>query len=111
MGGADTTVRRVAAEDRALEAAEDRADSGWTVYVLQCADGTLYTGITTDPDRRVAEHNRGVGSRYTRARMPVTLVYSEIAQNRSEATKRETSIKRMSRATKMRLIFGEHRDS
>ena len=79
---------------------------GWVVYVLQCADGTLYTGITTDPGRRVAEHNRGVGSRYTRPRRPVTLVHSETANDRSQATRREASIKRMSRAAKMRLIAG-----
>ena len=76
----------------------------WSVYVVRCRDGTLYTGITTDPERRLSEHNRGSGSAYTRSRLPVTLVYLEPAENRSHALRREHSIKRMSRAEKDFLV-------
>jgi len=77
----------------------------WTVYILACADGSLYTGITTDPRRRLAEHNSPRGAaRYTRARRPVTLVYTEPAPNRSAALKREAAIKRLPRSRKLALI-------
>jgi putative endonuclease len=76
----------------------------WSVYVVRCGDGTLYTGITTDPDRRLAEHNRGRGCAYTRTRLPVALVYLEPAENRSYALRREHAIKRMSRAEKDFLV-------
>ncbi len=77
----------------------------WFVYILECADGTLYTGITTDLDRRLAEHNEGkLGARYTRARRPVTLRYSEQFENRSEASKAEARTKKLSRKQKQALI-------
>ena len=77
----------------------------WQVYILRCADGTLYTGITNDLVRRVMEHNEGkAGARYTRSRRPVTLVYSEAAANRSEASKREHVIKSLSLINKKTLI-------
>jgi putative endonuclease len=77
----------------------------WFVYILECADGTLYTGITTDLDRRLAEHNEGrLGARYTRARRPVTLRYSEQFENRSEASKAEAVVKKKSRGEKRALI-------
>ena len=75
----------------------------WTVYLARCADGSLYTGITTDPVRRLAEHNRGSGAAYTRSRLPVVLVYLEQAENRGQALRREHAIKRMSRADKEAL--------
>ena len=77
----------------------------WCVYLLRCADGSLYTGITTDVARRVAEHNgeRGLGARYTRARRPVELVYVESASDRAEAARREAAIKRLDRARKLAL--------
>lgn len=77
----------------------------WFVYLLLCADGSLYAGITTDVQRRVMEHNSNdvLGARYTRGRRPVVLVYSEASENRSEATRRERQIKRMSRAAKLAL--------
>ena len=78
----------------------------WWVYLLRCADGSLYTGITTDLDRRLAEHNgdgRPAGARYTRSRRPVQLVYHEAARNRSAATQREAAIKRLDRACKLAL--------
>ena len=73
--------------------------------MVECSDGTLYTGITTDLERRVDEHNNSVkGAKYTRARRPVILVYSETLENRSDASKREFSIKKMSRKEKLQLI-------
>ena len=75
----------------------------WTVYLARCRDGTLYTGVTTDPDRRLAEHNAGCGGAYTRSRGPVVLVYWEEASDRSEALRREHAIKRLSRDEKEKL--------
>jgi putative endonuclease len=76
----------------------------WHVYMLRCADGTLYTGVTNDLDRRVSAHQKGVGARYTRSRRPVTLVYSEVAADRSAAQRREMEIKRMPVASKRHLV-------
>lgn len=77
----------------------------WFVYILRCADDTLYTGITTDVVRRVEEHNHGrKAAQYTRSRRPVVLVYSEPAQNRSEALQREYEIKQLNREDKHFLI-------
>jgi putative endonuclease len=73
--------------------------------MMQCADASLYTGITTDVQRRIREHNEvGKGAKYTRARQPVTLVYCEVAQNRSEASVREAVLKKLSRQEKLSLI-------
>jgi putative endonuclease len=77
---------------------------GWVVYVLRCRTGELYTGCTTDLERRVREHSSGKGSRYTRARLPVSLVYREEARSRSAALKREHAIKAMTRAGKLLLV-------
>lgn len=74
------------------------------VYIVRCRDGTLYTGWTTDPHRRVEMHNRGRGSSYTRSRRPVRLVYVEACVNRSTAMRRERQIKRLSRGRKLALI-------
>ncbi|MCH2188824.1 GIY-YIG nuclease family protein [Candidatus Gracilibacteria bacterium] len=77
----------------------------WYTYILNCADDTFYTGITTDLERRVDEHNNSPkGAKYTRVRRPVLLVYSEKFKNRSEASKREYEIKQMSRELKESLI-------
>jgi putative endonuclease len=78
----------------------------WFVYILRCADGSLYTGISTDVSRRVAEHNAGVpaGARYTHARRPVVLVFQESAADRSAALRREKAIKACSRTAKLALI-------
>lgn len=79
--------------------------SSWFVYIVECVDGSLYTGVTTDVERRVQEHNSGrAGARYTRARRPVRLVYSEAAGDRSSALIREIEIKQMDRAAKLRLV-------
>jgi len=74
------------------------------VYILECADLTLYTGYTVNLDKRLKEHNRGTASKYTRARLPVTLVYSETCSSKSEAMRREAALKRLSRADKLALI-------
>ncbi|QDU14192.1 GIY-YIG nuclease superfamily protein [Gimesia maris] len=76
----------------------------WFVYILRCADDSLYTGITTDLNRRCEQHNAGTASRYTRSRLPVTMVYHESQANRSQALKRELEIKAMSRTAKESLI-------
>jgi putative endonuclease len=76
----------------------------WTVYILRCRDDSLYTGITTDLARRLAVHRRGRGSRYTRSRLPVRVVYRERRPTRSAALRREAAIKRLSHAAKLRLV-------
>ena len=75
----------------------------WIVYVLRCADGSLYTGITNDLPRRLAAHRAGTASRYTRARGPVRVVHREPAADRGAALKREAAIKRLPRARKLAL--------
>jgi putative endonuclease len=72
--------------------------------MLRCRDGTLYTGATNDLERRLATHGRGKGAAYTRARLPVTLVWSEPAEDRSAALRREAALKRLSRGEKLNLI-------
>ncbi|QSG11892.1 putative endonuclease containing a URI domain [Halapricum desulfuricans] len=74
------------------------------VYVLECADGTFYTGYTTDVQRRVADHQAGEGAKYTRGRTPVELVHVESYDDRSEAMSREYEVKQLSRAAKERLV-------
>ena len=76
-------------------------------YIVECADGTYYTGWAVDPERRVTVHNKGRGARYTRTRLPVKLVYVELQPDRKTAMKREIAIKRMERARKLRLIEGK----
>ena len=76
----------------------------WHVYMLRCADRSLYTGVATDIDARVATHNAGKGAKYTRGRLPVKLVYQEAVADRGAALKREHAIKRMSVAAKRQLI-------
>jgi len=79
--------------------------SDWFVYILRCNDNTLYTGVTTDLDRRLSEHNSaGSTTRYTRSRQPVVLAYQEHATNRSDACRREAAIKRLTKAEKSSLI-------
>ncbi|WP_432698542.1 GIY-YIG nuclease family protein [Marinobacterium sp. YM272] len=81
----------------------------WYVYILRCADGSFYTGVTTDLERREREHNEcnRLGARYTRARRPVELVWHETRANRADALKREYAIKRMRRSAKLRLLAEE----
>lgn len=77
-------------------------------YILECADGSYYTGWTTEPVRREKQHNRGVGAKYTRMHRPVKLVYIEEVSDRSEAMKRERVIKTFSHERKGRLILEKH---
>jgi len=80
------------------------ASSRWFVYVVRCRDGSLYTGISTDVAARVARHNAGTGARYTRARRPVELVYTEAKRSRSNALRREAAIKALPRPHKVALL-------
>ncbi len=74
------------------------------VYMVECADGSLYTGWTTDVEERIKTHNSGAGAKYTRSRLPVKLVYFEEADSRSAALKREAAIKKLTREKKLKLI-------
>ncbi|HDP88575.1 MAG TPA: GIY-YIG nuclease family protein [Thioalkalivibrio sp.] len=80
--------------------------SGWCVYILRCADGSLYTGVTVDIVRRLREHNGELpgGARYTASRRPVTLAHVETADGRAAACRREAAIKQLPRAAKLQLI-------
>jgi predicted GIY-YIG superfamily endonuclease len=78
----------------------------WFVYILRCGDGSLYTGISTDVAERVATHNAGRGARYTRPRLPVTVVHVERKRSRSTALKREAAIKALSRTEKLNMLNG-----
>ena len=84
----------------------EETGSPWWLYMLRCADGTLYTGITTDVERRLAEHNSGKGAKYTRSRRPVEVVYREPCPDKSAALRREIAVKRLSRAHKCKLMEG-----
>lgn len=82
-----------------------KKSSMYTLYILQCADETLYTGITTDLVRRIEEHNTSpVGAKYTRGRRPVALVWSKQFRDRSRASREEARVKKLPRAEKMKLI-------
>jgi putative endonuclease len=74
------------------------------VYILRCGDGTLYTGWTNDLEKRLRAHAAGKGAKYTRARLPVTLVYTEVFETEHEARSREYGIKRLTRSQKLSLI-------
>jgi len=79
--------------------------NNWFVYMLRCADNSLYTGITTDLDRRLDEHNGKKSlTRYTRVRQPVQLVYKEVSNSRSSASQREAQIKKLSKAQKEEML-------
>lgn len=73
-------------------------------YILECADGTYYTGWTTNPERRLTQHNKGVGARYTKTRLPVKLVYLEPQPDKKTAMKRERAIKALPRKKKIELF-------
>ena len=82
-----------------------RKSKDWWVYIVKCSDGSLYTGITTELDRRISEHNNSIkGAKYTRTRRPIYLVHSEALKDRSLASKRESYIKKLSRIEKLKLI-------
>lgn len=92
---------------RMLKGMQDKAvdcQEAWHLYILECADGSFYTGITKDIERRFAQHQSGKGARYTRSRTPLTLVYQESCLNRSAALIRECSVKALPRKEKERLV-------
>lgn len=78
--------------------------NSWKLYILRCCDGSLYTGITTDVQKRLAAHNVGKGAKYTRGRGPLELVYREDCGDHSAALKRELEIKSLTREEKLKLI-------
>ncbi len=83
----------------------------WYVYILRCADNSLYTGATTDIEARVRTHNTGKGAKYTRGRRPVVLVYREAVDGRGAALKREHAVRRLTAPAKRRLIIQSRRRS
>ena len=83
---------------------ERKMDKPWQLYILRCGDGTLYTGITTDVEKRLEAHRAGKGAKYTRGRSPLEVVYREACGTRSDALKRELEIKALSRAEKEALL-------
>ena len=85
--------------------AKRKKKASWFLYVLQCKDRSLYTGISTDVERRIQEHSKGRGSRCLRGKLPVRLIYQESCANRSAALKREAQIKKWSRKKKLALIW------
>ena len=76
----------------------------WKLYILRCSDGSLYTGITTDLEKRIAAHSAGKGAKYTRGRGPLELVYEEVCGDHSAALKRELETKGLSREEKLKMI-------
>lgn len=76
----------------------------WWVYIVRCADGTLYCGVARDVDARVAQHNAARGAKYTRGRLPVALVWRERQATRGDALRRELDVKRLTRSAKLRLL-------
>ncbi len=81
-----------------------KTETRWFLYILRCRDNTFYTGITTDLERRLDQHNNGTASRCTRSRLPVVRVYQEPCADRGEALKRECAIKKLTREEKERLV-------
>lgn len=78
--------------------------AGWSVYIIECCDGSLYTGIATDVERRFRQHLAGTGAKYFRAKQPVRVVYTESEHDRATASRREAEIKRMARAEKLVML-------
>ncbi len=76
----------------------------WIVYILECSDGTLYTGITVNLSRRISQHENGLGAKYTRGRGPFKLIYTETYETRSNASKRESQIKALDKSSKLKLL-------
>ena len=79
-------------------------ENNWKLYILRCRDGSLYTGITTDVQKRLTAHNCGKGAKYTRSRRPVELVYQETCKDHSEALRREVQVKALNREEKEKII-------
>ena len=79
--------------------------AGWVLYLLKCRDGSLYTGVTTNPERRLQKHNAGKGGAYTRSRRPVKMLLQEVHHNRGSALRREAQIKSWPRQKKVKLLL------
>jgi putative endonuclease len=92
---------------RMIQGMKRRGQKDWTVYILRCADGSLYTGIAKDVQARVKQHSEGRGGTYTRTHLPVKLLYQQEGLTRSEALLREAQIKAMPRSKKEEIIFSE----
>ena len=90
-----------------IQGMKKRGRKDWTVYILRCGDGSLYTGIAKDVQARVKQHSEGRGASYTRTRLPVKLIYRQEGLTHSTALIREAQIKRMSRSKKEEIIFNE----
>ncbi len=88
-----------------IQGMRQKGRKDWTVYILRCGDGSLYTGIAKDVRARIKQHNEGRGATYTRSRLPVTLLYQQNGFNRSEALIREAQIKAMPRSKKEEIIL------
>ena len=90
---------------RMIQGMKRRGRKDWTVYILRCGDGSLYTGIAKDVRARVKQHGEGRGAAYTRTRLPVELLYQQEGLTRSQALVREAQIKKMPRSRKEEIIF------
>jgi predicted GIY-YIG superfamily endonuclease len=95
---------------RMIQGMKRKGRKDWTVYILRCGDGSLYTGIAKDVRARVKQHNEGRGATYTRTRLPVKLLYQEEGMTRSQALMREARIKSMPRSKKEEIILNGHGD-
>ena len=103
-------LRGMQVKEEAASFAAEASGAPWFLYILRCGDGSLYTGVTTDMDRRLKMHQEGKASRYTRTHQPVTLVYREACGSRSRALVRECAVKALTREDKERLILGGRGD-
>jgi predicted GIY-YIG superfamily endonuclease len=92
---------------RMIQGMKKKGRNNWTVYILRCGDGSLYTGIAKDVRARVKQHSEGRGANYTRTRLPVKLLYQQEGLTHSKALIREAQIKAMSRSKKEEIIFNE----
>jgi predicted GIY-YIG superfamily endonuclease len=93
---------------RMIRGMKGKGRKDWTVYILRCGDGSLYTGITKDVQARIKQHSEGRGATYTRTRLPVTLLYQQEGLTHSEALIREAQIKAMPRTKKEEIVSNEH---
>jgi putative endonuclease len=104
MSSKDTDINNIGTGINSKDSNMAAKHSPWWVYIVQCADQSLYTGIATDLIGRITTHNNGKGAKYTKARLPVKLVYQEPCVDRSSASRREYAIKQLSRQKKLALI-------
>ena len=108
--GSNPTLSAIPRQRDALSERMAMSESkGWSCYLLECSDGSYYVGVALDVDERVEEHNSGIGSRHTRLRRPVRLVWSQICGNYAQARATEARLKGWSRAKKRQLVAGSLR--